>query len=136
MSILAAFEVSRHHAALAAFALRPDYRGYDAARARAAMMLASRGCFASGGTNMADISPDLCMDAVLAYQQTAAIRAALELDLFSEIGKGNATGEAYTAREFEDMGRAGVMSQKRVRKDKELGAIEQGHLSGSGGRRK
>jgi len=34
------------------------------------------------------------MDAVLAYQQTAAIKAALELDLFSEIGKGNATAES------------------------------------------
>ena len=43
---------------------------------------------------MADISPDLFMDAVLAYQQTAAIKAALELDLFSEIGKGNATAES------------------------------------------
>ncbi|QOZ51673.1 methyltransferase [Bradyrhizobium sp. CCBAU 53338] len=42
---------------------------------------------------MADISPDLFMDAVLAYQQTAAIKAALELDLFSEIGKGSATAE-------------------------------------------
>ena len=42
---------------------------------------------------MADISPDLFMDAVLAYQQTAAIKAALELDLFSEIGKGNETVE-------------------------------------------
>src|SRR3954454_24199152 len=43
---------------------------------------------------MADISPDLFMDAILAYQQTAAIKAALELDLFSEIGKGNATAES------------------------------------------
>jgi hypothetical protein len=43
---------------------------------------------------MADISPDLFMDAVLAYQQTAAIKAALELDLFSEIAKGNATAES------------------------------------------
>ncbi len=42
---------------------------------------------------MADISPDLFMDSVLAYQQTAAIKAALELDLFSEISKGNATAE-------------------------------------------
>ena len=42
---------------------------------------------------MADISPDLFMDAVLAYQQTAAIKAAIELDLFSEIGKGNATAK-------------------------------------------
>jgi hypothetical protein len=44
--------------------------------------------------NMADFSPDQFMDAVLAYQQTAAIKAALELDLFSEIGKGNDTAEA------------------------------------------
>ena len=36
---------------------------------------------------MADVSPDLFMDAVLAYQQTAAIKAALELDLFTEIAK-------------------------------------------------
>jgi len=43
---------------------------------------------------MADISPDLFMDAVLAYQQTAAIKAALELDLFTEIAKGNATAES------------------------------------------
>jgi predicted nicotinamide N-methyase len=43
---------------------------------------------------MADISPDLFMDAVLAYQQTAAIKAALELDLFTEIAKGNTTAES------------------------------------------
>jgi hypothetical protein len=43
--------------------------------------------------NMADISPDLLMDAVLAYQQTAAIKAASELDLFLEIGKGIETAE-------------------------------------------
>jgi ubiquinone/menaquinone biosynthesis C-methylase UbiE len=42
---------------------------------------------------MADISPDLFMDAVLAFQQTAAIKAALELDLFTEIAKGNTTVE-------------------------------------------
>jgi 2-polyprenyl-3-methyl-5-hydroxy-6-metoxy-1,4-benzoquinol methylase len=47
---------------------------------------------------MADISPDLFMDSVLAYQQTAAIKAALELDLFSEIAKGNATAEALALR--------------------------------------
>src|SRR6476620_4785232 len=34
------------------------------------------------------------MDAVLAYQQTAAIKAAVELDLFSKIEKGNATAES------------------------------------------
>jgi 2-polyprenyl-3-methyl-5-hydroxy-6-metoxy-1,4-benzoquinol methylase len=43
---------------------------------------------------MADISPDLFMDAVLAFQQTAAIKAALELDLFTEIAKGNANAES------------------------------------------
>jgi hypothetical protein len=43
---------------------------------------------------VADISPDLFMDTVLAYQQTAAIKAALELDLFSEIGKGNETADS------------------------------------------
>ena len=48
--------------------------------------------------NMADISPDLFMDAVLAYQQTAAIKAAVELDLFSEIAKGNATAESIAQR--------------------------------------
>ena len=43
---------------------------------------------------MTDISPDLFMDAVLAFQQTAAIKAALELDLFTDIAKGNATAES------------------------------------------
>lgn len=43
---------------------------------------------------MSDISPDLFMDAVLAYQQTAAIKAAVELDLFSKIAKGNTTAES------------------------------------------
>src|SRR4029077_12033750 len=52
------------------------------------------GITAPKGINVADISPDLFMDAVLGYQQTAAIKAALELDLFSEIGKGNATAES------------------------------------------
>jgi len=42
---------------------------------------------------MADISPDPFMDAVLAFQQTAAIKAAIELDLFTEIAKGNVTAE-------------------------------------------
>ena len=37
-----------------------------------------------GAQIMADISPDLFMDAVLAYQQTAAIKAALELPLFGD----------------------------------------------------
>jgi 2-polyprenyl-3-methyl-5-hydroxy-6-metoxy-1,4-benzoquinol methylase len=38
------------------------------------------------------------MDSVLAYQQTAAIKAALELDLFSEIAKGNTTAEGLAAK--------------------------------------
>ena len=42
---------------------------------------------------MADVSPDPFMDAVLAYQQTAAIKAALELDVFSLIAKGNNTAD-------------------------------------------
>ena len=42
---------------------------------------------------MADASPDLFMDAALAYQQTAAIKAAVELDLFSKIAQGNNTAE-------------------------------------------
>lgn len=42
---------------------------------------------------MADLSPDLFMDAVLAHQQTAAIKAALESDLFSAIAKGDATAD-------------------------------------------
>jgi hypothetical protein len=45
------------------------------------------------GHNMTDVSPDPFMDAVLAFQQTAAIKAALELDLFSEISKGHETVE-------------------------------------------
>ena len=43
---------------------------------------------------MAGISPDLFMDTVLAYQQTAAIKAALELDVFSKIAQGHATAES------------------------------------------
>ena len=47
---------------------------------------------------MAGFSPDLFMDTVLAYQQTAAIKAALDLDLFSEIAKGNNTANALAAK--------------------------------------
>src|ERR1700680_1601868 len=46
---------------------------------------------------MADVSPDLFLDAVVAYQQTAAIKAVLELDVFSEIAKGNSTAERLAA---------------------------------------
>ena len=44
--------------------------------------------------NMADISPDLFMDAVVAYQQTAAIKAAIELDMFKDMAEGNTTVES------------------------------------------
>lgn len=47
---------------------------------------------------MAPISPDLFMESVLAYQRTAAIRAAVELDLFSEIAAGNGTVDDLSAR--------------------------------------
>ena len=47
---------------------------------------------------MADVSPDLFIDAVLAYQQTAAIKAAVELDLFSEVASGNNTAEGIANR--------------------------------------
>lgn len=50
------------------------------------------------GHKVTDNSSDLFMDAVLAYQQTAAIKAALELDLFSEIAKGNATAESLARK--------------------------------------
>jgi len=43
---------------------------------------------------MADVSPELFIDAVVAYQQTAAIKAALELDLFTQIAKGHSTAES------------------------------------------
>ena len=43
---------------------------------------------------MVDVSPNLFMDDVLAYQQTAAIKAAVELDLFSEIARGKNTAES------------------------------------------
>ena len=47
---------------------------------------------------MADVSPDPFLDAVIAYQQTAAIKAALELDVFSEIARGNSTAESLAKK--------------------------------------
>jgi methyltransferase family protein len=47
---------------------------------------------------MADVSPDLFIDAVFAYQQTAAIKAAVELDLFSKVARGTNTAEALAKR--------------------------------------
>jgi hypothetical protein len=42
---------------------------------------------------MTIVSPDLFVDAVLAYHQTAAIKAAIELDIFSEIAGGTKTAD-------------------------------------------
>jgi hypothetical protein len=50
------------------------------------------------GRIAAEVSPTLFIDAVLAYQQTAAIKAAVELDLFSEIARGNTTAERLANR--------------------------------------
>ena len=47
---------------------------------------------------MAIVSPDLFIDAVLAYQQTAALKAAIELDLFSKIAEGANTAEQLMKR--------------------------------------
>jgi 2-polyprenyl-3-methyl-5-hydroxy-6-metoxy-1,4-benzoquinol methylase len=42
---------------------------------------------------MADISPDLFIDHVFAYQRTAAVKAAVELDVFSAIGPDGETAD-------------------------------------------
>ena len=47
---------------------------------------------------MAHVSPDLFIDAALAFQQTAAIKAAVELDLFSEIARGTNTADGLAKR--------------------------------------
>src|SRR5258708_18869140 len=41
----------------------------------------------AGSDRMAEVSPDLFFDAALAYQKTAAIKAALALDLFTAISQ-------------------------------------------------
>src|ERR1700710_68382 len=43
-------------------------------------------------------SPDLFFDTVQAYQRTAALRAAIDLDLFSVIGGGGQTVAAIAAQ--------------------------------------
>ena len=51
---------------------------------------------------MSDVSPDLFIDLVFAYQKTAAISAAVALDLFSAIGEGADSVEALLSdRDFE-----------------------------------
>ena len=47
---------------------------------------------------MSDVSPDLFIDLVFAYQKTAAIRAAVALDLFSATGDGADSVEALASR--------------------------------------
>ncbi len=46
---------------------------------------------------MTDISPDRFIDDVFAYQKTAAVKAAIELDLFSAIGAGATSVDALAA---------------------------------------
>jgi 2-polyprenyl-3-methyl-5-hydroxy-6-metoxy-1,4-benzoquinol methylase len=43
-------------------------------------------------------SPQLFFDTVRAYERTAALKAAIELDLFTAIGEGNSTAEAAARR--------------------------------------
>ena len=47
---------------------------------------------------MTEVSPHLFVDAVLSYQKTAAIKAAIELDLFTKIGAGAGTAEALAQK--------------------------------------
>ena len=44
---------------------------------------------------MTEVSPHLFVDAVLSYQKTAAIKAAIELDLFTKIGAGAGTAKPW-----------------------------------------
>lgn len=44
-------------------------------------------------TDMTDVSPEAFVDAALAYQKTAAIKAAVSLDIFSKIGSHARTAE-------------------------------------------
>lgn len=44
-----------------------------------------------------EVSPSLLVDAMIAYGKTAAIKAAIELDLFTMIGSGDRTAEALVA---------------------------------------
>jgi len=43
---------------------------------------------------MADVSPELAVDGMIAYQKTAALMAALDLGIFTAIGEGAATAAA------------------------------------------
>ncbi|MFL5208971.1 MAG: methyltransferase dimerization domain-containing protein, partial [Microvirga sp.] len=45
-----------------------------------------------------DVSPYLFVDHLLGFQKTAALKAALALDLFTAIGKGGETAAALASR--------------------------------------
>lgn len=47
---------------------------------------------------MSDPSPELFFETVWGYQRTAALKGALELDLFTAVGEGNVTAAAAAAR--------------------------------------
>jgi SAM-dependent methyltransferase len=47
---------------------------------------------------VSDVAPDRFIDNVFAYQKTAAVKAAVELDVFSAIGAGASTVDALAAR--------------------------------------
>jgi hypothetical protein len=81
---------------------------------------------------LSDIAPDRFIDNVFAYQKTAAVKAAIELDLFSAIGDDRVSppfpaafafvmlattpkGDAWTARELQEMGRSAGFADNVVR---------------------
>jgi hypothetical protein len=47
---------------------------------------------------MSDVSPELFIDGVWAFQVTAALKAAVELDLFTKIGEGATTSAELAHR--------------------------------------
>jgi len=52
----------------------------------------------TGATSMQQPSPELFFSTVNSYQRTAAIKAAVELDIFTAIAEGNATAKAIADR--------------------------------------
>ena len=44
------------------------------------------------------VSPEVVFDALFAYQQTAALKAAIDLDLFTAIDAGNQDADALAQR--------------------------------------
>ena len=47
---------------------------------------------------MSEPTPDLFVDAVMSYQKTAAIKAAIELGLFTVIGNGSESANAIATK--------------------------------------